>query len=85
MSTEAYAYCKLEFDSLYKNRHKWAFRKETASCCLPLPNLIQPKAFKEMNRLIWEGKRIKLKKKIKLEINDNMLEQFPEAILQIFL
>lgn len=64
MSTEAYAYCKLEFDSLYKNRHKWAFRKETASCCLPLPNLIQPKAFKEMNRLIWEGKRIKLKKKL---------------------
>lgn len=32
-----------------------------------------------------QGKRIKVKKKIKLEINDNMLEQFPEAILRIFL
>lgn len=36
-----------------------------------------------MNRLISKGKKIKVKK-IKWEINDNMLEQFPEAILQIF-
>lgn len=36
-----------------------------------------------MNRLISKGKK-NSKKKIKWEINDNMLEQFPEAILQIF-
>lgn len=33
--------------------------------------------------MISKGKKIKVKK-IKWEINDNMLEQFPEAILQIF-
>lgn len=33
---------------------------------------------------MW-GQRNKTLKKIKLEINDNVLEQFPEAILQIFL
>lgn len=38
-----------------------------------------------MNRLISQGKRIKVfKKKEKKERNDNMLEQFPEAILEIF-
>lgn len=36
-----------------------------------------------MNRLISPRAKKKSKKKIKWEINDNMLEQFPEAILQI--
>lgn len=31
------------------------------------------------------GQKNKTLKKIKLETNDNVLEQFPEAILQIFL
>lgn len=37
-----------------------------------------------MNSLISKGKSRKARGGIKLEINDNMLEQFPEAILQIF-